>query len=151
MLRLPSDTLRFLLRLFALASWFVVSPASQSLASPQASPSLAGGTLAPWEQIVGSAIENRGVARIERFGNRWVLTVLCTGVHSTYLDDTQIDVSQYTAGFVIARYQYVERMVDVQCVRAPCPPVRERRITLERLTTVTISPEQAKQRERDCQ
>lgn len=133
----------------ALIAWSCAAP--QGLAPSQAPPSLAGGTLAPYEQIVGTAIENKGVARFERFGDRWVLTILCKGVHSTYLDDTPIDLNQYVAGYASVRYQYVVRTLDVQCVRAPCPPVQERRIRLEQVTPLTLSPEQAKQRERDCQ
>ncbi len=132
----------------ALVAWSCAAP--QGLAAPQG-PSLAGGTLAPYEQIAGAAIENKGIARFERFGDRWVLTILCKGVHSIYLDDTAIDLNQYGAGYVSVRYQYVVRTVDVQCVRAPCPPVQERRVVLERVTPLTLSPEQAKQRERDCQ
>jgi hypothetical protein len=105
---------------------------------------------AGWERQVGSAFENRGVAKVERLGPRWMLTVLCNGTHSTYLDDPKIDVNRYAKGYVNARYNWVTRQVAVQCPVAPCPPVSERRIALEQLTAVDITEERAREFARSC-
>lgn len=99
---------------------------------------------------MGSTFENRGVAKVERLGTRWMLTVMCTGTHSTYLDDTKIDLNNYAKGFVNARYTWVTRQVDVKCPVAPCPRVSERRIALEQLTPVTMTDERARELERTC-
>lgn len=99
---------------------------------------------------MGSTFENRGVAKVERLGTRWMLTVMCTGTHSTYLDDTKIDLNNYAKGFVNARYTWVTRQVDVKCPMAPCPRVNERRIALEQLTPVTMTVDRARELERTC-
>ena len=115
-------------------------------------PDAATAPAAPWETVVRGAYENRGVAQVERLGARWVLNVMCDGTHTTYIDDSPIDLTVHTKGYVSARYQYVERTIaDPRCVRAPCAPVRERRIALERVTSVTATPDEARQMARDCQ
>jgi hypothetical protein len=117
--------------------------------SSQAPPPDAG-PIAPWERMVRGAYENKGLAQVERLGNRWVLNVMCDGTHATYIDDTDIDLAAYSKGYVSARYRYVDRVKDTKCFQAPCPPAHERRIALERVTIVTASPEQARETARDC-
>src|SRR5438034_10740773 len=92
--------------------------------------------VAPWERRAGRGFENRGVAQIEKMGNRWVLNVMCDGTHATYLDESgRVDPARYAGRYVGARYHYVDRTItDPKCFRAPCPPVHERRIVLERVT-----------------
>lgn len=107
---------------------------------------------APYERLADGAFENKGIARIERLGRRWVLSILCAGTHTTYLDDSTIDLAAHENAFVQARYRYVDRTVpDPQCVAAPCGPVTERRIALERVTRVDATPDQAAQIARTCQ
>ena len=106
---------------------------------------------APWERLVDGAYENRGVAQVERIGDRWALSVLCDGTHTTYLDDTAIVLTPYLTEYVKARYRYVERTLDnVRCIQAPCGPVVERRIALERLTRVSVAPEEARSQVTKC-
>jgi len=107
--------------------------------------------VAAWERVVEGSYENRGLARIEKVGNRWALTVLCNGTHTTYIDDTKLDLASHAGSYVNARYKYAERTIDdPKCFRAPCGPVRERRIALERLTAVTATPEAARDAARQC-
>jgi hypothetical protein len=106
--------------------------------------------IAPWEHFVQGAIENRGVAQIEMFESRWVLTVRCNGTHQTYLDDSALPLADYVDRFLQARYHYVERTVDVACFRPPCAPVRERRISLDKVTILSLTPEQAITAARQC-
>jgi hypothetical protein len=107
---------------------------------------------APYERLADGAFENKGIARIERLGRRWVLSILCGGTHTTYLDDSTIDLAAHENAFVQARYRYVDRTIpDPQCVAAPCGPVTERRIALERVTRVDATPDQAAQIARTCQ
>ena len=104
-----------------------------------------------WERPVRGVYENKGVARIERLGERWMLSVWCQGTHSTYLDPTTLDLKQYLDRFVTVRYSYVEREVaDPKCLRAPCSPLHERRISIERITPLRITLEQARERGRQC-
>jgi len=118
---------------------------------PQVGPGGAGETVAPWERRVRGAYENNGLAQIERLGNRWVLNVMCDGTHATYIDDTDLDLAGYSKGYVSVRYQYVDRTIsNPKCFRAPCAPLHERRIALERVTIVPGSPEQARELARDC-
>ena len=107
-------------------------------------------TAAPWERVVRGSYENRGLAQIERVGDRWVLSILCNGTHSAYLDDTAIDLSRYVPGYVRARYHYVDRMIVAKCFRAPCGPVLERRVVLERLKSVSATPQKALEIARHC-
>jgi hypothetical protein len=106
---------------------------------------------AEWERLVEGSFENKGVARIERLGDRWVLSVTCRGTHTTYLDETAIDLTQYADRYVSARYRYVERTVpNPRCVKAPCGPIQERRLSLERVTVLPITVEAARERGRRC-
>lgn len=109
------------------------------------------GLPAAWERLVDGAFENKGIARIERVGQRWALTILCAGPHTTYLDSSSIDLAAYEKGHVQARYRYVERSIpDPKCVAAPCAPILERLIALDKVTPVAATPEQASQIARDC-
>jgi hypothetical protein len=106
---------------------------------------------APWERIVNDAYENRGVAQIERLGRQWLLNVMCDGTHATYIEEAGTDLDQYRGAYVSVRYRYVERTnADVRCVKEPCPPVRERRVALERVTRVAATPEDARDSARSC-
>jgi len=106
---------------------------------------------ASWERVVGGAYENRGVAQIARLGDRWVLNVMCAGTHATYIDDTKIDLRSYTKGYVSARYHYIDRTIRNQkCFRAPCSPVRERRIALEHIAIVNATATQARELANGC-
>ncbi len=107
--------------------------------------------VAEWERVVRGRYENKGIARIEKIGDRWVLSVWCRGTHTTYLDDTAFDLTRYQELFVAVRYGYVDRSVpNPKCVRAPCPPVTERRILLDQITPVPITREQADERSQQC-
>jgi hypothetical protein len=107
--------------------------------------------VAPWERVVRGAYENRGIAQIEKMGNRWVLNIMCDGTHATYLDDTRVDLARYARGYVSARYHYADRTIDdPKCFRAPCPSMPERRIVLERVKTVSATPERARELARNC-
>jgi hypothetical protein len=78
---------------------------------------------------------------------------MCDGIHATYISDaTKVDLTTYSKGYVNARYHYVEEEnTDTRCVQGPCPPARERRIAIERLTVVQVTPEQANDRARKCE
>jgi len=108
--------------------------------------------VAAWERIVRGAYENKGIAQVERLGDRWVLNVMCDGVHATYIDDTTLDLPLYSQGYVNARYHYVDRInSNARCVQGPCPPVQERRVALERLTVLTATREQASEKALTCE
>jgi hypothetical protein len=89
---------------------------------------------------VGDSFENRGLARVEQIGSRWALTVVCRGRHSVFLDAGTIAPEPYKDRYLSVRYHYVDRAPgNVACVQAPCPPVTERRIVLERVEPRTPS------------
>ena len=116
---------------------------SQTSTTPPARP-------APWEQVLSVTLQNRGVAKVEKLGARWMLTVACDGVHSTYIDDTTLDLASFSKGYVTARYHYVDRKVIVQCVKAPCPPITERRMVLEQLEKADASAADEQASARRC-
>ena len=122
-------------------------------ASASEPPQVQSGTrpAAGWERLVDGRYENKGIARIEKVGDRWALSVLCRGTHTTYLDESAFDLTRYQNLYVAVRYDYVDRTVpNPKCVRAPCPPMTERRILLERITPVPVTREQADERARQC-
>ena len=107
---------------------------------------------AAWERRVGDVYENRGLARVERIGQLWMLTILCNGAHSTYIEPSRIDPAPYAKGFVTAQYRYVDRENrDARCVQAPCSPITERRIVLERLERIEATAAQAQAATASCQ
>jgi hypothetical protein len=106
---------------------------------------------AQWERFVERRYENKGVAKIERLGGRWVLSILCQGTHTAYLDEPASNLARYLDQYVAVRYDYIDRLVaDPRCVRAPCGPTTERRILLERITPLQITHEEAIERDRRC-
>jgi hypothetical protein len=119
-------------------------------APPAADPQTLATPVAKWERPAGTAFENRGVAKVERLGTRWVLSVMCDGTHATYLDDTTLDLGSYAKSYVTARYTWVTRETDVKCPMAPCPRLKERRIALERLTVVNITDAAARDLAQSC-
>jgi hypothetical protein len=107
---------------------------------------------AAWERRVGDLYENRGLARVERIGQLWMLTILCNGAHSTYIEPSRIDPAPYAKGHVAAQYRYVDRENrDARCVPAPCSPIVERRIVLERLERIEATAAQAQAATASCQ
>ena len=107
---------------------------------------------AAWERRVGDVYENRGLARVERIGQLWMLTILCNGAHSTYIEPSRIDPAPYAKAYVTAQYRYVDRENrDARCVQAPCSPITERRIVLERLERLEATAAQAQAATASCQ
>lgn len=105
---------------------------------------------AAWERSVAGSYENRGLAMIDKIGSRWAITVVCDGRHSTYIDDGPLNLERYAGVYVMARYHYVDRAVQVECVRGPCPPSMERRIALESVKIIRASSQEAAKMERSC-
>jgi len=151
---------RRLLRFGAVWLASVLVVVSQGTVSERGSPSLievaraqpaSANVPVQWERAVRGTYENKGVARIERLGERWTLSVWCRGTHSTYLDDTTEDLNRYANLFVTVRYSYVTReTADPKCLRGPCSPFRERLISIRRITPLKISVEEARKRDREC-
>jgi hypothetical protein len=139
------------LRVAALILLMVSCAAAQRGGPSEVRPLPVGDVVARWERVVDGAYENRGVAQVERIGTQWLLNVMCDGTHATYIEGTAVDLAAFTKGFVSARYRYVERTTtDAKCVQGPCPPVRDRRISIERLTVVTATDGDARDAARDC-
>jgi len=107
---------------------------------------------APWERRTDGAYQNRGVARIEQIGGRYLLTIDCHGKHSTYIeDDNRFELSRFVGAPIRARYSYVdEPNPEVRCFRAPCPPAVERRVVLEDIQTVSQPQERSTNQAGDC-
>jgi hypothetical protein len=125
--------------------------AAQRGGRSQVRPLPVGDVVAPWERVSSGAYENRGLAQVERLGTQWLLNVMCDGIHATYIDTSDVDLAAFSKGFVSARYRYVERTTtDVKCVKEPCLPVRDRRVAIERLTTVAASADDARRAASDC-
>ena len=95
---------------------------------------------AAWERRVERSFVPRGLAKVERVGNRWALTVLCRGTHTTYLEPGDIDHVRLADQYVQARYHYVDVGNAAACVRGPCPPASERRVVLERADPLRPPP-----------
>ena len=95
---------------------------------------------AAWERRVDQSFEPRGLARIERVGTRWALTIVCRGQHSVYLEPGAVDHLPLADRYVRARYHYTDTTAAVACVRGPCPPASERRLVLERAEPLSSQP-----------
>ena len=107
---------------------------------------------AAWERRIGELYENRGLARVERIGLLWMLTILCHGTHSTYIEPSAIDPVPYAKGYVAAQYVYVDRENrDARCAQAPCGPIVERRVVLERLERIAATAAEAQAATASCQ
>lgn len=65
------------------------------------------------------------VARIDRYGSKYVMTTYCPGTHSVYVQPTtEIDLRDYAGKYVRVAYEHIEvQEANIKCVRAPCGPV----------------------------
>jgi hypothetical protein len=106
----------------------------------------------PWErEITPGVYENLGVSRIERLGSQYVLTTYCTGIHRIFLhENSQFDLARYMNMYVRVRYRHVEEIRHVQCVKAPCPPIKETRVVITDIEEVPLTEEERARYQRDC-
>jgi hypothetical protein len=105
-----------------------------------------------WENEVGGIYENRGLSKINRIGDDYLLTTYCDGIHSVYIkDDKKFNLQNYTGKFVNVSYRYVEEVNrDVKCIKAPCEPVTERRIVIEKIEEVSVSEDELMEFKTKC-
>jgi len=105
-----------------------------------ARPASAEGVLPPQcESRRGEEYETRGAARLEKLGDRFVLTVQCDGLHQIYARGAPgVDLELFLGKPVRARYRYVEEAnPQTRCVRAPCPPGTERLLEIAVIEVLT--------------
>jgi hypothetical protein len=104
-------------------------------------PSTPGGGLLPprCERRLGGHYETRGLAIIDKLGDRYVLTVRCEGVHQIYVRvPPAMDLEPFLGKPVRARYTYAdEDNPRTRCIRAPCPPATERVLDINGLEEVS--------------
>lgn len=118
---------------------FLFCPACARVAvSRDEKTSISHSAVSSWERIIDGLYENRGIARIEKLGSRYVLTMYCYGQHSVYIKNTkEIDLNRLLDRFVRVRYTYVEEInPDVKCPQAPCGPFFERLLVIANVVEV---------------
>jgi len=96
-----------------------------------------GGWLPPrCERQHDGLYENRDPALIAKIGERYVLTFRCEGMHQIYVRrPATVNLGAFVGRAVCARYRYLdEANLHTVCVRAPCPPARERVVDIDALT-----------------
>lgn len=106
----------------------------------------------PWEREITPGIyENLGVSRIEKLVSQYVLTTYCTGIHRIFIhENSQFDLARYMNLYVHVRYRHVEETRHVQCVKAPCPPIKETRVVITHIEEVPLTEEERARYQRDC-
>jgi hypothetical protein len=106
----------------------------------------------PWEREIAPGVyENLGVSRIERLGSQHVLTIYCTGIHRIFIhENSPFDLAQYMNMYVRVHYRLIEEIRHVQCVKAPCPPIKETRVVLTHIEEVHLTEEERARYQRDC-
>ncbi len=131
--------------LFIVALLLFLTQSCEKILFPSVSADVAAATVqenpAPWEQQIGAVYENKGIAKIEKVGVRYVLTTYCQGIHSIYAKaSTEVQLNDYEGKFVQVRYKYIEEInTNIQCVTAPCEPVAEKIALIVALTAVEVS------------
>jgi hypothetical protein len=106
----------------------------------------------PWErENTPGVYENLGVSRIERLGSQYVLTTYCTGLHRIFIhENSQFDLARYMNMYVRVHYRHIEETRHVQCVKAPCPPIKETRVVITHIEEVLLTEEERASYQRDC-
>jgi hypothetical protein len=106
----------------------------------------------PWEREIAPGVyENLGVSRIERLASQYVLTIYCTGIHRIFIhENSQFDLAQYLHMYVRVHYRHIEETRHVQCVKAPCPPIKETRVVITHIEEVLLTEEERAGYQRDC-
>jgi hypothetical protein len=105
-----------------------------------------------WEQEVDEIFSNRGVAKIERLGERYLLTIHCFGIHSVYAKGgLEVNLDAYVGQLVHTYYVYVETVnMNTRCIKAPCEPVMESEAVIKRVEKVIVSAEQLARYQATC-
>ena len=105
-----------------------------------------------WEREISPGVyENLGVSKIERLGSQYALTTYCSGIHSIFIhENSQFDLARYTRMYVRVHYRHVEETRHVQCVKAPCPPIKETTVVITHIEEVPITEEERARYERGC-
>jgi hypothetical protein len=106
----------------------------------------------PWEREITPGIyENLGVSKIDRLGSQYTLTTYCTGMHRIFLHEHgQFDLARYINMYVRVQYRHVEETRHVQCVKAPCPPIKETRIVITHIEEMLLTEEERARYQIDC-
>ncbi len=82
------------------------------------------------EEKVGDSYQNNVSGILEIVGNNYVFTVHCNNKElSIYVADPN-GLDSYLNIPITVEYQYSDYLNNVQCVRAPCPPIHETRIKI---------------------
>lgn len=104
-----------------------------------------------WEILEEGVFQNRGIARIDKLGKEYVLTVFCKGIHRVFIQQhKKIHLKEYSGHFVHARYTYGEVIKRVKCINAPCNPITERKLFIQQLEKIVGSEEMRAQFEATC-
>jgi hypothetical protein len=105
-----------------------------------------------WErEITPGVYENLGVSRIERLGSQYVLTTYCTGIHRIFIhENSQFDLARYMNMYVRVHYRHIEETRPVQCVKAPCPPMKETRVAITHIEEFSLTEEERARYQIDC-
>ncbi len=105
-----------------------------------------------WEIQHQGEFQNRGIARIDKLGNEYVLTVFCKGVHRVFIHQhKKINLEEFLGQFVQVQYTYGDVKKQVRCIKAPCNPITERKLIIQDLEIVLGSEEMRAQFETQCQ
>lgn len=104
-----------------------------------------------WEILNKGAFQNRGIAKIEKLGKEYVLTVYCEGTHRVFIHHPKNFNLEYFSGqFVQARYTYGDIKKEIQCIKKPSKPVTLRKILIQDLEKFKGSEEMRAQFEANC-
>lgn len=105
----------------------------------------------PWEVLPNDIYENRGIAQMTRVAKDYLLTISCNGLHQVFIHQhPEVALEPYVGKFVQAQYTYAEVTKHVQCIKAPCHPVTERKIVIHSLKETNGSEATWAQFEKHC-
>jgi hypothetical protein len=105
-----------------------------------------------WETRDQMVFKNRGIAQIEQLGKEYVLTIYCDGIHRAFIHhNPKVNLKEYLGKFIQVQYIYVDvKTRSVNCIKAPCGSISERKILIQNLKEIIGSEETRIQFETQC-
>lgn len=104
-----------------------------------------------WETQHQNMFQNRGLAQIEMVAKEYMLTVFCDGIHRVFIHPNKdVNLENYVGKFVKARYTYGDVRKHVQCIKAPCTPITERKVIIHGIEEIIASAMTRAQFENQC-
>ncbi len=89
-----------------------------------------GGLFQDCESKSGEVYTNLKPATIEKVNDSYLFTINCDMPTSVWMKTPAFNLDSYLNKPVLAKYKYFEFVENVQCFKAPCPPISQKLVEI---------------------